>query len=86
MKPKRRGRGQPPKGPGGELVSQYPPLTVRIPPETKHQLEALSVLRQTPMWSLVDESVRAYIEQLPDAERRLLAQFAQRRSGRKGAE
>jgi hypothetical protein len=74
------GRGQPPKGAGGELVSKYPQLTVRIPPETKHKLEALSALRRAPMWTLVDAALRAYIDQLPDAERRLLASFSAHRA------
>jgi hypothetical protein len=73
---RRPGAGRPPTGPAGELVSEYPPLTVRIPVDTKHRLEALSALRRVPMWKLVDEAIRAYVEQLPDAERRLLSQFA----------
>jgi hypothetical protein len=60
-------------------VSQYPQLTVRIPPATKHQLEALSALRGVPIWKLVDTAALAYLEQLPDADRRLLAQFAKQR-------
>lgn len=76
----KRKRGQPPKGPRGELVSKYPPLTVRIPPATKHKLEALSALRRVPMWKLVDAAALAYFEQLPDAERRLLTQFSARRA------
>jgi hypothetical protein len=75
----KRGRGQPAKGPRGELVSKYPPLTVRIPPATKHQLEALSALRRVPMWQLVNAAMLAYVEQLPEFERRLLAQFAKQR-------
>lgn len=80
QKQKRRTRGQPPKGPDGELVSRYPPLTVRIPPTTKHKLEALSQLRGIPMWRLVDAAALAYFDSLPEADRRLLAQFSARRA------
>lgn len=80
QKQAKRGRGQPPKGAHGELVSKYPPLTVRIPPVTKHKLEALSALRRLPMWQLVDAAVLAYLERLPDAERRLLSQFSAQRA------
>jgi hypothetical protein len=80
QKPKKRGRGQPPKGPHGELVSKYPPLTVRIPPATKHMLEALSQLRGIPLWRLVDAVALAYVESLPDADRRLVRQFSARRA------
>jgi hypothetical protein len=74
------GRGQPPKGQHGELVSKYPPLTVRIPPDTKHKLEALSALRRVPIWKLVDEAARTFIdEHIPEPERRLLAQFVKQR-------
>jgi hypothetical protein len=44
------------------------------------RLEALGALRRVPMWALVDDALRASIEQLPDAERRLLAQFSARRA------
>jgi hypothetical protein len=72
--------GRPPSGPAGELVSKYPPLTVRIPPATKHKLEALSAFRRVPMWELVDAALLAYFSALPDGDRRLLAQFSARRA------
>ena len=75
LRPRRRAPGRPPSGRAGERVSEYPPLTVRIPRATKDTLLALSALRRTPAWRLVDEAVLAYVEQLPDAERRLLLQF-----------
>ena len=71
--------GRPPAGPGGAKVSDYPQLTVRIPPDTKHRLEALSALRGVPLWQLIDASVLAFVDQLPDAERKLLAQFSAHR-------
>lgn len=72
-------RGAAPKGPNGERVSKYPQLTIRIPPASKHQLEALSVLRAAPMWALIDEGIQALVNALPDAERRLVVQMAARR-------
>lgn len=68
--------GRPPSGPGGQAVSQYPTLTVRIPPATKHRLEALAVLRRQPIWKLIDGAVLAYLDQLPNSERRLVSQFS----------
>jgi hypothetical protein len=77
---KRTVGGRPPSGPDGELVSKYPPLTVRIPPDTKHMLEALSALRRVPIWKLVDEAVRTFVvEHIPEPERRLLTQFVKQR-------
>ena len=77
-RPRKQGAGRPPTGPTGERVSDYPPLTVRIPRATKDKLASLSALRRTPRWRLVDEAIAAYIERLPDDERRLLTQFAGR--------
>jgi hypothetical protein len=71
--------GRPPAGPGGLKVSGYPQLTVRIPPDTKHRLEALSALRGVPLWQLIDAAVIAFVDQLPDGERKLLAQFSAHR-------
>lgn len=67
--------GRPPSGPQGERVSRYPALTVRIPPATKDTLLALAAMRKTPAWRLVDDAILAFVEHLPTAERRVLAQF-----------
>ena len=72
--------GRPPVGARGEKVSDYPQVMIRLPHETKEVLEALSGLTGTPVWRLIDESVRVYVRQLSDAERRLLASVQQRRS------
>lgn len=69
---------RPPSGPGGERVSDYPRVAVRLPPLTKAKLEALATLSRVPVWQLVDTAVVAYIERLPDDERRLIAQFARK--------
>jgi hypothetical protein len=73
--------GRPPTGAGGELASQYPQLTVRIPPATRNALHSLSTLRRVPVWKLVDQAVLALVEQLPESERKLLKQFSARMAG-----
>jgi hypothetical protein len=78
LKQKRTTPGRPPTGPTGERVSDYPRLTVRIPGTTKDQLEQLSVWRRVPVWKLVDLAVLAFIERLPDDERRDLARSSKR--------
>ena len=67
--------GRPPSGPGGEKVSAYPVLTVRLPRPTKDALVSLSAMRRTPMWQLLDEMIRAHVEALPRDERRVLGEF-----------
>jgi hypothetical protein len=51
-------------------------LTIRIPKATKNQLEALSTRRGVPVWKIVDSAVLEFVARLPDAERRILAQFS----------
>ncbi len=70
--------GRPPSGPAGEPVSRYPQMTIRIPRETKDQLQALATLRRIPAWKVVDEAVRAFVQALRDAERRVIEKFAER--------
>jgi len=77
---RRSGVGRPPEGPDGSKVSTYPRLAIRVPRETKSRLEALALLRGTPAWKVVDAALVAYFDELPDAERRLLAQIASRRA------
>ena len=72
--------GRPPIGARGEKVSDYPQVMIRLPHETKAVLDALSGLTGTPVWRLIDESVRGYVRQLSETERRLLASVQQRRS------
>lgn len=72
--------GRPPVGSRGERVSDYPQVMIRLPQATKDVLEALSGLTGTPVWRLVDQAVEAYVRQLSDSERKLLASVQQRRA------
>jgi hypothetical protein len=77
-KPSRLGR--PPVGDGGERVSDYPQVMIRLPHATKDVLEALSGLTGTPVWRLIDQAVDVYVKQLSDSERKLLSSVRQRRA------
>jgi predicted DNA-binding protein len=59
-------------------VSAYPQLTVRLPPETKAKLNTLSLLTGTPIWQIIDRSIDAYVQHLPESERALLGSLADR--------
>lgn len=72
--------GRPPVGTRGEKVSDYPQVMIRLPHATKDVLEALSGLTGTPVWRLIDQAVDAYVKQLSDSERKLLASVRQRRA------
>ena len=45
----------------GELASQYPRVTLRLPPETLMALDAIGRAVGRPQWQVVYEAVRAYI-------------------------
>jgi len=70
--------GRPPAGPGGEKVSTYPQLTIRLPAETKAKLSTLSLLTAMPIWRLIDRAVDAYVQHLPEPERSRLGEIAER--------
>jgi hypothetical protein len=74
--PKRPGR--PPAGPGGERVSHYPQLTIRLPAHTKAKLNTLSLLTGTSIWRLIDQAIDVYIQHLPEPERSHLGVIAER--------
>jgi predicted DNA-binding protein len=74
----RKKPGRPPAGPKGEKVSNYPQLTVRLPPETKARLNTLSLLTGTPIWQIIDRAIDAYVQHLPESERALLGSLADR--------
>ena len=74
----RKKPGRPPAGPKGEKVSAYPQLTVRLPPETKAKLNTLSLLTGLPIWQIIDRSIDAYVQHLPEDERTLLGSLADR--------
>ncbi len=76
--------GRPPIGKGGEKVSDYPQVMIRLPHATKDVLDALSGLTGTPVWRLIDEAVDVYVKQLSDTERKLLASVRQRRAATTG--
>ena len=76
--------GRPPVGSDGEKVSEYPQVMIRLPRETKATLDALSGLTGTPIWRLIDQAVAAFVDQMPDAQRKLLAGVRERRAHERG--
>jgi len=72
--------GRPPVGRDGEKVSEYPQVMIRLPRATKATLDALSGLTGTPIWRLIDQAVAVYVDQMPDAQRKLLVGVRERRA------
>jgi hypothetical protein len=73
--PARRGPGRSATGLDGAKASEYPKLTLRVPPETKRHLEALATLRGKPMWRIVAEMTAEHLGTLPEGERRAVRLF-----------
>ena len=70
MKPAAR-IGRPPAGArAGECVRDYPQVSVRVPPEIKVRLEALSLVRATPQWRVINDAILCYFRDLSRSERR----------------
>jgi predicted DNA-binding protein len=72
--------GRKPTGPGGEKVSEYPHVMIRLPRQTKDTLDALSGTTGVPVWQLVDRAIACYVGQLPAAEQKLVADVKNRRA------
>ncbi len=70
--------GHPPTGlrPGDKL-SDYPRMTIRLPPEVRAELDAAGYVLGRPQWRVLVEAIRAYVGNGPglseDARRRVRA-------------
>jgi hypothetical protein len=72
--------GRPPAGARpGEKVSDYPQVSVRVPPDMKLKLNALSTLLSRPQWRIMFESIECFIRSLPESEQRLVQELISRR-------
>ena len=83
QKPTRRKIGRPAAGVReGEMVKNYPQISVRIPPDARLRLIALSKVCRVPQWRLVLNAVNCYMSaQSPDV-RQLIDRIADGRSTR----
>ena len=71
--------GRPPAGAReGEKVKDYPQVSVRLPPEIKARLEALSAVRGTPQWRVISAAVLCYFNELSRQERRMVDDLLRR--------
>jgi predicted transcriptional regulator len=77
---KRKRVGRPPAGARtGEKVTDYPQLSVRLPPDAVHRLQALSVVSRQPQWRLITDAIQCLIDRQSEADRRMVEQIATRR-------
>jgi len=71
----KRGRGRPPTGvKPGEKAGAYRPLMIRLPADTRAELDAAARATGFPKWRVIVEAVRAYYgagPALTDDQRRI---------------
>jgi hypothetical protein len=72
-------RGRPRTGPEDSRVSDYPRVMLRLSPDVATQLKAWSVVRDRPVWRLIEEAVLQGIKAEPAEIRDLVRKVAQRR-------
>ena len=78
-------RGRPPAGARpGEKVKDYPQISIRVPPDMKLKLDALSRLQSKPQWRIIFESIEYFIRSLPESEQRMVQELIKR--GRHGSD
>ena len=79
-KPLRRRVGRPPAGArSGEKVTDYPQLSVRLPPDAVENLHALSVVLKQPHWRVIHHAIDTMISSLSTAEREMVEGLVKRR-------
>jgi hypothetical protein len=83
---RRRRSGRPPAGVRqGERVKDYPQTTLRLPPETKAKLYALSRVSGSPQWRVVSAALECFFRDRSSAEQRQVVRYmAKGRSIRRG--
>ncbi|MCU1386407.1 MAG: hypothetical protein JWL71_5104 [Acidobacteria bacterium] len=80
----RRSRsGRPPAGlRQGEMVREYPQVSLRLPPEIKAKLHALSVISGTPQWRVVSAALECFFRERSQAEQREVLTHMRRQPAR----
>jgi predicted DNA-binding protein len=67
----------------GEKVKDYPQLSVRVPPDIKTRVSALSKLRRTSQWHIITDAIECYFRDLPATEQATVEELVRRRSKRR---
>ena len=75
-----RPSGRPPAGVRkGERVKDYPQTSLRLPPEIKDKLHALSRASGTPQWRVVSAALECFFRDRSTAEQRQVISYLKRR-------
>jgi CheY-like chemotaxis protein len=75
----RKRPGRPPAGiREDELVSDYPQLSIRVPPEVRRRMQALSAVSGRPQWRVLSDAIDTYIRNQPEEHQRLIEKLMDR--------
>ena len=81
--PLRRAKpGRKAAGHGGEKVSGYAQITLRLPAAPKSLLDAITAMTGLPAWRIVERALAAYVRELSTDEQRVLTLVRQHRAKR----
>lgn len=71
--------GRPPAGVRrGEMVREYPQVSLRLPPEIKAKLQALAAVSSIPQWRVVSAALECFFkERSPSEQRQVLTHMRQ---------
>ena len=71
--------GRPPAGVRtGERVKDYPQTSLRLPPEIKAKLHALSIVSGTPQWRVASAALECFFRERSLSKRKIFAYLNQR--------
>jgi len=71
-----RPTGRPPAGMRqGEKVKDYPQVSLRLPPEAKAMLRALSLVSGSPQWRIVSAALECFLRERSPAEQRQVSRY-----------
>jgi predicted DNA-binding protein len=65
------------------MVKNYPQVSLRLPPETRSKLTALSAVFGIPQWRIIVDAVNMYVRDQSSEARQLIQQMADAKSDRK---
>ena len=70
--------GRPAAGLHGDKVAEYPQISLRVPPDVRKTLNAVSAVSSQPQWRVIMEALDVYIKSLPSRERETVEDFVRR--------
>jgi predicted transcriptional regulator len=60
------------------MVSEYAPLTIRLPPDVRSTLKAVAFVRSEPVSRIVEQALGVYLKTLTRSDRALVKTITKR--------